>query len=231
MWFSNYYGQNWTIDKGVNDRFAMEVRLIRDKFSTKKTSQTGRETSTTRVHIDTRSGPVEVILTNFVWDGFHQENGYNLPLFECRLIIFEKRNIPAYIRSLNRASENEELYQNLTFIEKMIGLLSPKKDRSNVSTPSSRSAKRYSDEKVIFNGEFRVEFKKSYPFSPPMIRMKDRKYHRITDHHEHHIYGGGVLCIFADSDDWDSSKSTALTAILVAVDWIVWHYEKFGKEF
>ena len=73
MWFSNYYGQNWTIDKGVNDRFAMEVRLIRDKFSTKKTSQTGRETSTTRVHIDTRSGPVEVILTNFVWDGFHRK--------------------------------------------------------------------------------------------------------------------------------------------------------------
>jgi hypothetical protein len=61
--------------------------------------------------------------------------------------------------------------------------------------------------------------------------MEDPIYHRIDDFHEHHIFNHGVLCIFAGENDWDPSKSTALTAILVAVDWLAWHYAKFGKDF
>jgi len=227
MWFSKNPGRYWDINQGVTERFRNEVRLIREMFSTEKTGRIGRETSTTRVHVETRTGPVEVILRDFRWDGVHQVDSYKLPFFRCEMLIFSKKGISRHIRPVQNIESERS-----TFIGKILKLFSLKESQSNRSTSgSTRSTKKYPDENIVFNGAFNIEFGIRYPGLPPNIRMEDVAYHRITDHHGHHIFREGILCIFEDRNDWNPSKSTALTAILVAIDWIAWHYSEFGKDF
>lgn len=217
MWYSNTPGYSWSVRKGVSERFKTEVRLIRDRFSTKKL-RVGRETSTTRVNVRTRVGPVDVIVREFNWDLVERHSDYNLPVFEFDILVFARKG------DLKRL-DNFEDSQGLSFLGQL-------KKFFPTEGPKNRPVrKRFINEDVVFKGKFRLEFPVEYPLEPPLVRMDDYDYRRISDYHGHHIFSGGVLCIFAGHGDWSGSRSTALTALLVTIDWLAWHYAKFGEDF
>jgi len=81
---------------------------------------------------------------------------------------------------------------------------------------------------VFYDEVLRIQFKSDYPRTPPIFRVEDPRYVRAGTSHEHHLWRGGWMCIFGNSGDWNSEKDTIISAVNVALDWIVLHYNKFG---
>lgn len=82
---------------------------------------------------------------------------------------------------------------------------------------------------VIFNEEITVLFPGNFPSNPPYFQINNRGYHHLSDLHRHHIFSGGIMCIMADSSDWNPNRDTILRAVNAAIDWIVWHYDTWGN--
>lgn len=73
-----------------------------------------------------------------------------------------------------------------------------------------------------------IEFPREYPESPPRFRIDDSQYNTNSASHEHHMFSGGWFCILAAPSDWSSSRDTVISGLNAALDWVVWHHQKFG---
>lgn len=72
-----------------------------------------------------------------------------------------------------------------------------------------------------------VTFPSNYPWSPPIFRLPSHS--DLTASHEHHIYNNGVLCILANSGDWNGNTDSVASGLPVAFDWTVWQTDTFGR--
>jgi len=88
--------------------------------------------------------------------------------------------------------------------------------------------RRTSPMNVIFDQDVLVIFTDDFPSEPPKFKILGDRYANINGYHEHHMFRGGVMCIMADSDDWDPDRDNILRAVNAALDWIVWHYYQWG---
>lgn len=80
--------------------------------------------------------------------------------------------------------------------------------------------------KVIFEDTIVIEFPDRYPSAPPFFRVN--KYRNERASHDHHLNGGGVLCILASEYDWDPNRDTIISGLNAAFDWLVWHHTVFN---
>lgn len=83
---------------------------------------------------------------------------------------------------------------------------------------------------IIFDEVINVYFDRSFPSSPPLFKVMNRAFMDLEDQHGHHIFKNGMLCIMANSSDWDPAKHDILRAINVVVDWVVLHYNNWGSD-
>lgn len=80
----------------------------------------------------------------------------------------------------------------------------------------------------FFHNTLVIEFPREYPESPPRFRIDDRRYDTSSSSHDHHMFSGGWFCILASPSDWNSSRDTIVSGLNAALDWIIWHHQKFG---
>lgn len=80
----------------------------------------------------------------------------------------------------------------------------------------------------FFDNHLVIEFPREYPDSPPRFRIDDQRYDSNSASHDHHMFSGGWFCILAAPSDWSSSRDTVISGLNAALDWIVWHHQKFG---
>ncbi len=82
MWFTNYPGANWTPDKGYNEVFAENVKMVRAYFQLQKTNTAGQEVGTGYWRpFKGRSGQYYVCVDQFVWSGYRQVERNLTPVF------------------------------------------------------------------------------------------------------------------------------------------------------
>jgi len=81
---------------------------------------------------------------------------------------------------------------------------------------------------IFFQQTLIIEFPRYYPDEPPRFRIDNHRYDVESASHSHHMFDGGWFCILAGSGDWSRSRDTIISGLNAALDWIVWHYQKFG---
>jgi hypothetical protein len=73
-----------------------------------------------------------------------------------------------------------------------------------------------------------IKFPPRYPGQKPRIFVDDKKYKNseyIGD--RHHLYNkDGELCILAGDNDWNPEKDTVISALNIAFQWAVIHYDR-----
>jgi hypothetical protein len=84
----------------------------------------------------------------------------------------------------------------------------------------------YFSEKIFFDDELIIEFPKNYSESPPKFYIK--KYTRHGASSDYHLLSNGRLCILTNEKDWGPGD-TIISAINVALKWIVKHNIKYGE--
>lgn len=101
--------------------------------------------------------------------------------------------------------------------------------KNSLSSWLGRLLNRTTPFEVIFDEEVTVMFDERFPNTPPLFKINNPGYRMLTDLHEHHIFAPGIMCIMAGSDDWNPDRESILRAINAAIDWIVWHTDKWGN--
>ncbi|OGM28094.1 hypothetical protein A2962_02850 [Candidatus Woesebacteria bacterium RIFCSPLOWO2_01_FULL_39_61] len=81
---------------------------------------------------------------------------------------------------------------------------------------------------VFLQQTMHIEFPSDYPDQPPRFRIDNRRYDVESASHSHHMFEGGWFCILAGSGDWSRSRDTIISGLNAALDWVVWHFNKFG---
>ncbi len=82
-------------------------------------------------------------------------------------------------------------------------------------------------ERPFFTNTIKIEFPEDYPSKPPRFYVDDERYYSLSPrgNHNHHMWAGGVLCIFGPSmEDWKKHRDSIISGLNMAFDWVVWHY-------
>jgi len=204
VWYTNSSTLDWSIDKGVTQRFSEEIGAIRALYpGLKKTAEVGHEVwqgPPKKVQTD-KGGVVYVTIRDFWWNETTSNEGRRSPKFVFKVIV------------------EREVYRedDPGLFEKFL--------RAIFNRPSRAGS--VSREKV-FSNDLVMTFPEFYPLTAPQINIRDPRF-LGADPHEHHILNWeATLCIISGSGDWNANRSNAAMALTVAIDWIAWHTNKFG---
>lgn len=80
----------------------------------------------------------------------------------------------------------------------------------------------------FWQNTLKIYFPTDYPSSHPTAVVDNPRYAAVTVPHEHHCFTGGVLCNFAEYDDWNPRRDTTVSFINASLNLLVWHFKKHG---
>jgi hypothetical protein len=109
--------------------------------------------------------------------------------------------------------------------------------RGGVITPTFRlefdlaqaiwDGRNYTVGSVLKSDAFEIVFPENFPQSPPEFRLQGVRGYGAS--HQHHLNSGDWLCIFAGWGDWRGERDNLLSGLMVAIDWMVWHWTSFEQ--